>query len=223
VVLGANGHTNSPPIARKPHNMPVPRAIKENLMKKAWKQLNLGGEGLQTLNAEYTRHMRRVPPAYAAMLLFPLGAHRWYLREPYGALGYLALTLAAIAGALTLGMAGFALPAVAELLFAAFDLFWIERRVLALNKSLRMRQFLRPGTTPPENYRGRYPDDGLDEYMRLKERERAGHQPAADEKQNTGTSHARAPSFNEQEALLRELTRSDKGRKPHVKDSGSAE
>lgn len=197
---------------------PYPRAVEENPMKQAWKQLDLGGEGLQTLNAQYTRHMRRLPRAYAAMLLFPLGAHRWYLHETYGALSYVALTLAAIAGALTLGPPGFAAPAVAELLFAAFDLRWVERRVLALNKSLRMRQFMRPGTAPPENYRGRYPDEGLDEYVRVKERERAGHQPAADDAQQPGERPARAPSFNEQEALLRELARSGKGRKPRDKD-----
>ncbi len=40
-------------------------------MKQAWKQLDLGGEGLQTLNARYTRQMRRRPLAYSAMLLFP--------------------------------------------------------------------------------------------------------------------------------------------------------
>ena len=199
---------------------PYPRALEENLMKKAWKQLDLGGEGLQTLNAQYTRQMRRLPLAYAAMLLFPLGAHRWYLREPYGALAYLALTLAAITGAFTLGTPGFAVPAVAGVLFAAFDLRWVERRVLALNKSLRMSQFMRPGAAPPENYRGRYADadDGLEEYVRIKERERAGHQPVADGGREAPNSRSRAPSFSEQEALLRELARSDKGRKPRDKD-----
>ncbi|MEJ2479681.1 MAG: TM2 domain-containing protein [Acidihalobacter sp.] len=189
-------------------------------MKKAWKQLDLGGEGLQTLNAQYTRHMRRLPLAYAAMLLFPLGAHRWYLREPYGALAYLALTLAAITGAFTLGTPGFAVPAIAGLLFAAFDLLWVERRVLALNKSLRMRQFMRPGAAPPENYRGRYADadDELEDYVHIKERERAGHQPAASDNQEAPNRRPRTPSFSEQEALLRELARSDKGRKPRDKD-----
>jgi hypothetical protein len=188
-------------------------------MKQAWKQLDLGGEGLQTLNAQYTRQMRRRPLAYSAMLLFPLGAHRWYLHEPIGALAYLALTLAATAGALTLGLFGFAVPAIAALLFAAFDLLWVDRRVSALNKSLRMSQFMRPGTAPPKNYRGRYPDDGLDEYLRIKERERAGHQPVADDEgQERPATRPRTPSFNEQEALLRELTRSDKGRKPRDTD-----
>lgn len=187
-------------------------------MKKAWKQLDLGGEGLQTLNAQYTRQMRRRSMAYAAMLLFPLGVHRWYLREPIGALAYLALSLAAIIGALTLGLTGFAAPAAAAGLFACFDLFWTDRRVVALNKSLRMSRFMRSGAAPPEHYRGRYPDDGLDEYLHTKENERAGHQPVSAEKPEAPETRRRIPSFNEQEALLRELARSDKGRKPGGKD-----
>lgn len=184
-------------------------------MSKAWKQLDLGGEGLQSLNASYTRRMRRRPAAYATMLLFPLGAHRWYLKEPLGAMIYLGLTVAAIAGRFLLGWPGFVIAAAAEVLFALFDLFWIERRVTSLNKQLRMSQFMRPGTAPPEDYRGRYPDEGIDEYIHLKEQERAGHQPASPDAE---AERPRAPSFNEQEALLRELARSNKGRKPREDD-----
>ncbi len=181
-------------------------------MKKAWQALDLGGDGLQALNARYTKLMRRRPVAYGALLMFPLGAHRWYLKEPVGAISYIGLSAASVALGLAFGPIGFAIPAAAEVLFASADLFWIDRRVTAMNKALRMQQFMRPGNEPPKNYHGRYPDAGLDEYIKLKENERAGHQPV--ERQPTGKEKpARAPSFNEQEALLRELTR----RKPDAK------
>ena len=179
-------------------------------MKKAWQEIDLGGDGLQTLNARYTRLMRRRKVAYGAWLLFPLGAHRWYLKEPAGALAYSTLTAAAVGLGLGFGTLGFAVPAGLELAFAAFDLFWIERRRVALNKTLRMQQFMRPGAAPPRNYRGRYTDQdaGLDEYLALKERERAGHQPPQADAEAQPTR--RAPSFNEQEALLRELSQRKK-------------
>ncbi|APZ43911.1 hypothetical protein [Acidihalobacter ferrooxydans] len=181
-------------------------------MKKAWKQLDLDGAGLQALNAHYTQQMRRRPVAYAAMLLFPLGVHRWYLREPRGALAYLGLTAASIAGGLVFGRPGFAIPAVIELAWAMFDLYWVEQRVIALNKQLRMQQFMRPGTEPPKDYRGRYSDDedGLDAYLKVKERERAGHQPADQSADPPQKVRPNMPSFAEQEAMLRDLTRKNK-------------
>lgn len=187
-------------------------------MSEAWKGLNLGGEGLQTLNLRLNREMKRRVPAYGLALAFPLGLHRLYLSSPGGALLYWTLTVSTLAAWLWLGPAWAAAPAVAELALLAFDLLWIDRRVVAYNKALRMRQFLRPGARPPKDYRGRYTDeDELAGYLREKEGERAGHQPvdlhAAERGQGSGKH---IPSFAEQEAMLRELARSKK--KPRGKE-----
>jgi hypothetical protein len=100
---------------------------------------------------------------------------------------------------------------VPALLLAAFDLVWIDRRVTDCNKALRMRLFLKPGARPPQGYRGRFTDDeqGLEDYVRLKESERAGHQPTGSDASESGRRHT--PSFNEQEAMLRELAKDEQG------------
>ena len=119
-------------------------------MSKAWKHLDLGGGGLQQANLQLARSMRRRPVAYAWLLLFPLGAHRWYLREPIGAAAYPALS----------ALAAFWWPAaIAMPAFAAFDLWWIDRRVTALNKRIRMQAFLRDAPGPPEGFAERFAKD----------------------------------------------------------------
>ncbi|MFN2350076.1 MAG: TM2 domain-containing protein, partial [Thioalkalivibrio sp.] len=50
----------------------------------------------------------------------------------------------------------------------------------------------------------------LDDYVRIKESERAGHQPVGGSVNDAGKP--RVPSFNEQETMLRELARTNKGR-----------
>lgn len=106
-------------------------------MKRSWKRLDLEGGGLQAANLRLARTLRRRGVAYALWLAFPLGAHRWYLKEPWGALAYCGLSAAAAF-----------LPALAAAAaaFALFDLWWIDRRVTALNKRLRMQAFL--GSNP---------------------------------------------------------------------------
>ena len=119
-------------------------------MSKAWKRIDLDGGGLQQANVRLARTLRKRPVAYAWLLLFPAGAHRWYLREPFGAIAYLALTVAA----------AFWWPAgAAGLAFAAFDLWWIDRRVTAINKRLRMQAFLRDAPGPPKGFAGRFAKD----------------------------------------------------------------
>lgn len=190
-------------------------------MSKAWKKLDLGGEGLQTANLRYNQAMRRPVRAYSLMAAFPLGLHRWYLQEPVGAIFYPLLSM------LTIGLwFAFSNIVIAASLIPlagllGFDLFWVERRCIKLNKNLRMQQFMRPGKTPPPGYRGRYPDDdSLDAYVQLKEQERAGHQPVDPDQpaQSTSDSEPSPPSFNEQEAMLRELARTNKGRKKPDQD-----
>jgi TM2 domain-containing membrane protein YozV len=183
-------------------------------MSKAWKKLDLGGAGLQSMNALLTREMRRRGPAYALTVLFPLGLHRFYLREPRGGLGYLALGLTGLALLLTKHAAWALAPLGAAGIWLAFDLFvWIERRIVTYNKALRVQHFLRPGVKPPRNYRGRYSDESeLDNYIKEKERERAGHQPSDAASAASGeTDKKRVPSFADQEAMLRELARARRG------------
>ena len=118
-------------------------------MSEAWKKLDLGGDGLQAVNRRLARELRRRPVAYALLALFPLGAHRWYLREPVGGFAYCALS------ALSIAWWPLALAAVA---FAVFDAWWIDRRVAALNKALRRRAFLGDRPPAPPGFSGRVQD-----------------------------------------------------------------
>ncbi|MEJ2059780.1 MAG: TM2 domain-containing protein [Gammaproteobacteria bacterium] len=188
-------------------------------MSEAWKKLDLGGAGLQTLNAELTRRMKHSKAAYGLAVLFPLGIHRFYLGSVLGGLLYLLLSTATLIFWFGTHSPYAWLPFGAEVLLLIFDLFWIDRYVVKYNKALRVHQFLRSGTEPPKDYRGRYTDDNseLDAYIRQKERERGGHQPVGADS-GPGESGDRPPSFNEQEAMLRELIRSNKGRKPGGKE-----
>ncbi|AGA35049.1 hypothetical protein TVNIR_3413 [Thioalkalivibrio nitratireducens DSM 14787] len=185
-------------------------------MGKAWRELDLKGGGLQAVNALLAAMLRSRRKAYAAWLLFPLGLHRFYLGVPRSALLFPLFTALTLLTALLLPGQWWLLPLLALLGWAAYDLYWIERRVTAFNKELRMRLFLRKGHAPPRNYRGRYAgsdeakrlEEDLAEYQALKERERAGHGSDTDAT-DAGSAEARrrAPSFSEQEAMLRELSR----------------
>lgn len=182
-------------------------------MSQAWKKLDLGGAGLQTVNARITSQMRRHRVAYPlALLLFPLGAHRFYLGTPLGGLAYLALSAATLLLALLAPTWSALIPAALMLAFLVFDLFWMDRYILRFNKQLRMAQFMQPGATPPKHFRGRYTDEtDLEDYTKEKERERAGHQPVDFEALAEFGQKQHVPSFNEQEAMLRELARQRKG------------
>ena len=171
-------------------------------MAKAWTRLSLDGEGLQSTNLALARVRKNRVTAYGLWLIFPVGAHAFYLRKPLRAVLYGA-TSASVLLAWTLHAPRVALGlASVEMLLALYDLYWIDRRVTALNKLIRMQVSLRPGAASksPEGYRGRYPDDDLDAWVRIKEQERAGHQvlPA-----QAAARNLRAPSFAEQEAQLR--------------------
>lgn len=75
-----------------------------------------------------------------------------------------------------------------------------------------MAQFMRSGSKPPRNYRGRYTDEtDLEGYLQEKEQERAGHQPVDFESLAEFGQKQHIPSLNEQEAMLRELSRQRKG------------
>lgn len=185
-------------------------------MKKAWKALNLDGDGVQSLNARYTRLMRRRPIAYLFLVLFPLGGHRWYLHEYRGAAAFLGLTCATVVSALWINHLIAVILGSLCLFFAIYDLFWIDRRVTIENKKIRMREFLQPGRQPPSNYKGRYPDYGLDDYLKEKEKEKAGHQKITPThtKPSPADKSPHYPSLNEQERMLKALTEQKKNRKP---------
>ncbi|MCG5499426.1 TM2 domain-containing protein [Ectothiorhodospira lacustris] len=161
-------------------------------MGRDWKRLDLKGAGLQQMNARYVRDMRRPMVAYGLMAGFPLGLHRFYLKEPLGGAAYLLLTLWLLAGLFLGTRVWLLLPGLGLLGALVFDLFWIDRRITHLNKALRMRHFLQPGHRPPPGYQGRRdaPETAKDPSL--------GEQPAA---------------FNQQEAMLRALLKADKGRR----------
>ena len=120
-------------------------------MSDAWKRLDLGGDGLQAVNRRLARDLRRRPVAYALLVLFPFGAHRWYLREPVGALAYCTLGATALA---------WWPAAFAALAFALFDAWWIDRRVAEVNKSIRRRAWLGDRPPPPPGHGERFDRQG---------------------------------------------------------------
>lgn len=192
-------------------------------MSEAWKKVDLGGGGLQSLNLELMRRLKRRPLAYMAWLAFPLGVHRLYLGERWGALVYVALTVLTVVLALGLGWVA-AAPAGAAIAFAIFDLFWIERRLPAVNKAIRKSVYLGHGADPPAQYRGRFADDEgyMDEYVKVKESERPDQGPSGGGRDERPS---RAPSFQEQEQMLREMQRRRKDRSDSSggSDDGSAD
>ncbi len=171
-------------------------------MTNAWKQWDFSGAGLQSLNLELTRRLRKPAVAFGLWAGFALGLHAFYLHERPRGLAYLAASLAF--GVLALlapwqASAGFG---ALYLAVAVADLATLERRLTAYNKAMRLDLSLRKGTTPPPGFRGRYTDQDVDirDYVAVKERERAGHMtepgPAAP---GHGTQ---SKSFQEQEAAL---------------------
>lgn len=179
---------------------------------RAWKKIDLEGAGLQALNLYLARRMKRRGTAYLLWLLFPLGAHRFYLEERLGAAAYLGATLLALLLWAILSTPFAVVPLLLALGFALHDLVWIDRRVTAFNKRIRMELYLTTGAVPPAGYRGKYVDDGyLDDYIRIKESEKAGVQPARPHAP-VPLQNRHVPSLAEQEAMLRELAKAKRKR-----------
>lgn len=182
-------------------------------MSDAWKQLDLEGEGLQSANLRLVQLMKRRSKAFGLLALFPLGLHRIYLEDVRGAWIYRAASIIALM-AWWFGPGWVALIiAVLIVSFAVYDIRWIEDRVASLNKALRMMVYKsKKSSAAPQGFRGRYTDDGLDDYLKVKEQERGGHVlPGKDPALN---SRSRAPSFAEQEAMLKALAASKQDNKP---------
>ncbi len=166
-------------------------------MNAKWQKLDLGGMGLQAANLRLSRTLRRRATAWRLLLLFPAGAHCWYLHERASAAVYPALTLAAIGGWIGSTPSVFlpALLALAALLIR--DVTTLETRIAAYNKRQRMAVYLSQGAAAPAGFRGRFED------------------PVAGNDDDAAPQ--RMPTFAEQEALLREIAKrtSRDGEKPH--------
>jgi len=154
-------------------------------MNSKWRELDLGGGGLQAANLRLSRMLRRRATAWCLLLLFPAGAHRWYLREYPAAAAYPALTLAAVAGWLAAvpWLAPAALLVLALLL--GHDLATLDRRIVAINKHLRMAVYLSQGAKAPDGFRGRF--------------------DKAEGGETAEAAARREPTLAEQEALLRRM------------------
>jgi hypothetical protein len=155
----------------------------------AWRGLDLGGGGLQAANIRLAQTLKRRSRAYGLLAVFPLGLHRRYLDDPRGAWLYRAAAALAVIGVFV----DWRVAVVIGALIAAalvHDIFWIERRVVALNKAIRTKVYLSQAPGAPEGFKGRYTDDA---------------EPARP---------ARVPSFAEQERLLRELAARQPGGRP---------
>lgn len=176
-------------------------------MSDAWKNLNLEGDGLQTANLKLVQQMKKRRQAYILLAFFPLGLHRDYLEDVRGAWLYRVASIITVAG-IWWGYLWPALALAALLMgFALYDIRWIEDKVAAINKALRIQAYkTKPAMQMPKDFRGRYTDEGLDDYLKLKEQERGGH--VAPGKDPALNSRSRAPSFAEQEAMLNALTKS---------------
>ncbi|MGB8436817.1 MAG: hypothetical protein WCE38_21430 [Burkholderiales bacterium] len=151
-------------------------------MSEAWRGLDLGGGGLQAANIRLAQALKRRSRAYARLAAFPLGLHRAYLDDPRGAWVYRAASLIALV-AFAIDW-HYALP-FACLIAAAVvhDFFWIERRIVALNKTIRVAVYLSQSPGAPHGFKGQYTDE------------------------EASVRTPRAPSFAEQEKLLRELAK----------------
>lgn len=161
-------------------------------MKDAWKNLDLGGGGLQSANLRLATLLKQRRTAWLLACAFPLGLHHDYLDDPRGAWSLRAVTLLA-AGALWYGISEAAIALAAVLLaWALVDTRWIEPRLVKVNRRLRMQVYLGPGSGAPAGFRGHYTDD----------------KPARD---GAASGAGGAPSFAEQERLLRELARRKSG------------
>ena len=173
-------------------------------MPDAWKQLNLEGQGLQSLNLRLACQLKKARRAYALMALFPLGLHRAYLGDRRGAWRWRAASVST--GFLLLHEQPWGLAALAVLAIALLiDALRMEDRCAAYNRALRRQAYFSPGAKAPEGFRGRYTDaaaDSLQDYLEEKDRESPSPHTAV-----TRAPGARAPSFNEQEAMLKKFAR----------------
>ena len=174
-------------------------------MSEYWKTQDLEGNGLQTINQQFSRLKRNTKTAYLLSTLFPLGAHQFYLKTPSAAYIFISLTAITIITAfysITIAAIFF----LAELILLIRDIINMDSRVVQFNKQLKMNLSLQSNTAPPPNYRGRYTKETpIEDYMKIKDTE-----ITAFEKKTGSTENTRVYSFAEQEALLKEMSKNKK-------------
>jgi len=174
-------------------------------MSEFWKNQDLNGNGLQTINQQYSRLKRNNKTAYILAIFYPLGTHQFYLKAPKRGLVFLALSIAAgISYGLSPLISGLLL--LAQLPLLVVDIITTDKQVIAFNKKLKINLSLQTNTAPPEGFRGRYHDDNpIDDYLSIKENE-----ITAFETQKSATKKPRVFSFDEQEKRLKEMMTKNK-------------
>ena len=130
-------------------------------MGKQWQGMDLKGGGLQQVQMAYKAVERTTVGAYLRWLLFVVGWHRFYLREPFGGLAYVAATGAAAATHYVAAWPWlWLLPAAAALA----DLVWIPSRVVKLNKDLRMATMMSGmNRGAPRGFKGHFTEENTTE------------------------------------------------------------
>jgi TM2 domain-containing membrane protein YozV len=125
---------------------------------KAWRAQDLAGGGLQAANLKLARLLRRRALAFSLLALFPLGLHRFYLRDTRGGIGFLA---ASVLGSVAMlfdhvWLAG--ATGIVAIGFAVRDAVLMEHRIVALNKAIRTSVYLGQSATPHSGFKGRFRD-----------------------------------------------------------------
>ncbi len=191
-------------------------------MSEAWKKIDLEGGGLQAANVQFARMQKKARLAYTLLAFFPLGLHRFYLKDIRGGIVYIVFTAIAVLLTLYAPLWTLALPVLLSVFGALTDIRWIDDQTTQLNKKLRMEIFFRQSGGAPKGYKGRYVDEAmdLDSYIREKEGERGGHLPFDNKAPSPGSGN-RVLSFNQQEAMLREIAKRKKDQPSDNSDGGA--
>lgn len=130
-------------------------------MGKQWQGMDLEGGGLQQVQMAYKARERTTLGAYLRWILFPLGWHRFYLREPVGGLAFPVASLAAVLIQILAAWPWlWLLPAAGALA----DLFWIPGRVVRINKDLRMATMMSGmNRGAPRGFKGHFTEENTTE------------------------------------------------------------
>jgi len=166
-----------------------------------WKYQDLQGDGLQTINQQYSRLKLDAGRAYLYCLLFPIGAHQFYLRQSNRVLLYIFLSTSALTCYFLIPLVMWLLVLI-EIVILVFDIKNIETLVANHNKQLKMNLSLQSDAAPPQDYKGRYTEEEapIDDYLEIKNKE-----ITAFEKKKDPVKKSRVYSFSEQEKMLKQM------------------
>ncbi|MDH5258480.1 MAG: TM2 domain-containing protein [Gammaproteobacteria bacterium] len=169
-------------------------------MSEYWKTQDLEGNGLQTINQQYARLRRDIKTAYFLCVLFPFGAHQFYLKRARRGIIFLSLSIAtAIIYNISSPIAGVFF--LAEIIILIVDIKNMDGEIISFNKNLKMSLSLQGNMAPPKDFKGRYNEETpIDDYVKIKQNE-----ITAFETKKSHSGKSRIYSFAEQEALLKEI------------------